>query len=102
MSSACRSGGIMRSCELPSSNSSNKWQHLRKDQLVDPASAKALFEQAASSTKSFETDAFSSSQHEIFNEDTLGPLGRVPGMSTWVLMVQGCTGFFDTRANMIA
>jgi len=40
-----------------------------KDQLVDPASAKALFEQAASSTKSFETDAFSSSQHEIFNEE---------------------------------
>eukprot|EP00435_Cladocopium_sp_Y103_P037232 s907_g9.t2 len=40
-----------------------------KDQLVDPASAKALFEQAASSTKSFETDAFSSSQHEMHNED---------------------------------
>lgn len=40
-----------------------------KDQLVDPASAKALFEQAASSTKSFETDAFSSSLHELHNEE---------------------------------
>lgn len=61
---------VLAEVVCPSSNSSNKWQHLRKDQLVDPASAKALFEQAASSTKSFETDAFSSSQHELFNEDT--------------------------------
>jgi len=40
-----------------------------KDQLVDPAAAKELFEQAASSTKSFETDAFASCEHEIHNEE---------------------------------
>lgn len=41
----------------------------RNDELVDPAAAKAFYEQAASQRKSFETDAFSSSAHELHNEE---------------------------------
>ena len=37
--------------------------------MVDPAAAKALFEKAASSAKSFETVAFAGCQHELHNED---------------------------------
>lgn len=39
------------------------------DELVDPTAAKALFEQAASTTKAFEIDAFRFAQHELHNEE---------------------------------
>ena len=57
-------------CHQSTNDHSLQSSNPRKDQLVDPAAAKELFEQAASSTKSFETDAFASCEHEIHNEDT--------------------------------
>ena len=48
--------------------------HVRNDELVDPAAAKAFYEQAVSQRKAFETEAFSSSAHELHNEVAHRPL----------------------------